>query len=383
MSVKMVRTIQVGNSIPSLENTSFFFVSCDGQNTKKYKNSNPISVYSTKDDTDMWKKLYNDICADPNPHKYVIHLGDQVYLDDAHDALMENGTMNDAQTVLRTYYDVYDKSFNNLYKKRILESCYNVMMGDDHDIIDNYKSVENNLTPTMLNSAMLMYKAFQDDLCDTNGLGSSIKHITGADFQVIIPDLRKHRRLITEKIDFPIMGKTQFDELSSIVQRTPSSISKTIYASTIPLVGVNSTLDTTIGLLSGNKTVNIDDYISSASYLRERAMVLDKLFELNNVTVVGGDYHYAEHYELSKNGKTVHQFTTSPISSDPITLRNPWCEQVLFSTLVRFMYDWNVDDNISVDKKWSVFDYNYLKMANGSAALCCYNSENNKTENYY
>lgn len=35
-------------------------------------------------------------------------------------------------------------------------------------------------------------------------------------------------------------------------------------------------------------------------------------------------------------------------------------------------YD-KIIDNINIDKKWVVFDYNYLKITNNNALLCCYN----------
>ena len=54
-----------------------------------------------------------DIKADTNIHKYVIHLGDQVYMDDAHDELIKDGTTNDKDTVRRTYFDVYKQNYTN------------------------------------------------------------------------------------------------------------------------------------------------------------------------------------------------------------------------------------------------------------------------------
>lgn len=64
------------------------------------------------------KKLYIDIKADTNIHKYVIHIGDQVYMDEAHDELVKNKTTNDIVATRRTYYNVYNTNYNNKYKKR-------------------------------------------------------------------------------------------------------------------------------------------------------------------------------------------------------------------------------------------------------------------------
>jgi hypothetical protein len=371
------KTINIPNVNPQLNNTSVYFVSCDGQNTKKYKYSTPQNVYNVNDDTDMWKKLYMDIKADTNIHKYVIHLGDQVYMDDAHDELIKNKTTNDEDILRRTYYDVYKSNYGNRYKKKVLRSAYNVMIRDDHDIIDNYKSVPDNLTSAMVNNVMDMYKIFQEDLYGVKE--HNVKHLIFDDFQIIIPDLRKYRQPVTDNNTmFPIMGATQMKEFDDIVKNTPTNIKRTYYASTIPLVGIDKPLDTFVGIITGNTTLNVDDYISSSKYLTERVHIMNKLFELDNVVVIGGDYHYAEYYTFVKNGKTIKQITTSPISSDPVTLRSPVYEKILAWILIKMFYDRTIDD-IAIDKKWSVFDYNYLKVTNKNAEICCYDKYHSKS----
>ena len=105
---------------------------------------------------------------------------------------------------------------------------------------------------------------------------------------------------------------------------------------------------------------------------------MNKLFELSKVVVVCGDYHYAEHYTLVKNDKTIQQITTSPISSDPITLRSPFYEKMLGWFLTTLLYERTIDD-IAIDKKWFVFDYNYLKATSTSTYLCCYDEKSSKS----
>jgi hypothetical protein len=371
------KTIIIPNIKPQLNNTSLYFVSCDGQNTKKYNFSNPIKVYNVIDDTDMWKKLYMDIKADTNFHKYVIHLGDQVYMDDAHDELIKNNTSNDTYTVRRTYYDVYNLNYNNKYKKKVLRNAYNVMIRDDHETISNYKTIPNNLTQIMLDNVNDMYKIFQEDLYGVEK--HNIKHLVFKDFQIIIPDLRKYRQPITDNITkYPIMSETQMTEFDDIVKNTQSEIKRTYYVSTIPLVGVDKKLDKLISIISGNTNVNIDDYISSNNYLTERVFIINKLFELDNVVVIGGDYHYAEYYTFVKNGKTIKQITTSPISSDPLILQSSWYKKAIGWILINLFYDITID-NITINKEWFIFDYNYLKATNKNALLCCYNEDNSKS----
>jgi hypothetical protein len=105
---------------------------------------------------------------------------------------------------------------------------------------------------------------------------------------------------------------------------------------------------------------------------------MNELFKLDNVVVIGGDYHYAEYYTFVKNGKTMKQITTSPISSDAIILRSPLYEKVIFWILTQLFYDRTIG-GITIEKKWTVFDYNYLKITKDNAGLCCYDKSNSKS----
>ncbi len=371
-------TINIPNIKPQLNNTSIYFVSCDGQNIKKYNYSNPIKIYNVTDDTDMWKKLYIDIKADTNIHKYVIHLGDQVYMDDAHIELAKNKTTNDIVATRRAYYNVYNTNYNNKYKKKVLSIAYNIMIGDDHEFIDNYGSVPNNLTHTMLENVKDMYEIFQEDLYGIKD--HNIKHLVFNDFQIIIPDLRKYRKLITDNITkYPIMGEIQMNEFDNIIKNTHAKIKRTYYVSTTPLVSVNKTFDKVLDSLTGRKTeLLIDSYIASPIYTLEQKYVLDKLFEFNSdVIIVCGDLHMADFYTFTKDDKTIKQITTSPISSDPTGLTTPLHLKIVGMITNNLMYDRTIDD-ITIEKKWFIFDYNYLKTTDKNAMLCCYNENNSK-----
>jgi hypothetical protein len=377
------KTITIPNVIPQLNNTSVYFVSCDGQNTKRYNAvgdgpmSNPIKVYNVVGDTDMWKKLYDNIKKDTNIHKYVIHIGDQVYMDEANHILFDNNTTNDEIIIRRTYYDVYKSNYTNRYKKKVLRSAFNVMICDDHDFIDNYGSVPHNLTPTMLSNVFDMYKIFQEDLYGVKK--HNIKHLVFKDFQIIIPDLRKYRQLTTDNTTkYPIMGETQMTEFDNIISNTPTNIKRTYYVSTVPLVGATKLLNELYTLFSGNPTVYICDYFQSNGRLYERKHILDTLFEINNVVIIGGDYHYAEYYTLVKNYKEIKQITTSPMSSDPNGLVSPFYIRILAFIFVNLLYERTIDD-ITICKHFFIPDYNFFKTMDKKLLLCCYDKSNSKS----
>ena len=362
--------VNIPNVIPQLNNTSVYFVSCDGQNTKIYNYSNPISVYNVKDDTDMWKKLYMDIKEDTNIHKYVIHLGDQVYMDDAHEELKNNKMTNNENIIRRTYYDVYKSNYSKKYKEMVFKNAYNIMIGDDHEFINDFNSIPNNLTPVMLKNAKEMYKIFQEDLYGIKE--HMIKHLVLGNFQIIIPDLRKYRTSFKHSINkYPIMGEEQMNEFDNIVKNTQPNIERTYYVNTVPLVGL-TILIKMARIIFGKK---MDDYFK----YDEQIHIMNKLFEIDkDVIIIGGDYHYAEYYTFVKNSKTIKQITTSPISSDPKTLRKGFFIKFIFWLLLKFFYKRSIDD-ISIYKKWFVIDYNYLKATNENMLLCCYNECNSKS----
>lgn len=361
-------TVSISTEIPSLSNTSMYFVSCDGQNSSRFNYTSPIKYYNVTDDTDMWKKLYQDIQNDTNPHKYVFHIGDQVYMDDAHVILQNMNSTNDDDTILQTYYNVYVETFTKTYKQKVLSCAYNVMTCDDHEFFDNYKSEENNLTPKMIQYVTFLYKTIQEELYGDKE--HNIKLIQWTDFQVIIPDLRKYRQFYTSEQLYPIMGKEQFDELSFIIQNTPSTIKNTYYISTVPLIGIN------ISATYIKLDFAVDGYSNA---IQERNTTLHKLFELkSNVTIVSGDYHLAEYYTLTKKDKTISQIITSPISSNPTGINMPSILLDILTSINSIVYDDTIDD-ITVSKKWSVLDdYNYLSIKNIDMSLVCYTSTNNK-----
>ena len=375
--------IDIPNIKPTSDNTSLYFVSCDGQNSEKYSFTSPAKYYYSCNNCDMWKKLYLDIKADKNIHKFVIHLGDQVYLDDANDELINNKIIDDTE-IKRTYFNVYYDNFNKKYKKKILRTVHNIMIGDDHEFINSYKSIPNNLTPSMIKNAHLMYKTFQESLYSFQE--HNIKHLLFSDSQIIIPDLRKYRQNNTDTYKkYPIFGETQMNEFENIIKRT-KNIKNTYYVSTTPLIGISRLISKIAKIILGNKLLYTDDYISSNTYLNERDYVINKLFELdNNVIIIGGDYHYSELYNLTQINKetnkikTIKEIITSPISSDPFLLRENIILQIFCRLINMFVYDRYIKSiNVNINKKWSVYDYNYLKIINNNPKLICYNNKHNK-----
>ncbi len=132
----------------------------------------------------------------------------------------------------------------------------------------------------------------------------------------------------------------------------------------------------------------IHDYILSNSRMKERMHILNQLFKLKNVLVVSGDYHFGQCCKLEKNGKTIHQIITSPISSDPPYLTSPissdpayinfFLEKTLFILSELLLYNRIIDNDITVNKKWIILDYNFLKLTHKLALFKCYDNSKSK-----
>jgi hypothetical protein len=363
------KRIRIPQELPRLSNTSVYFVSCDGQNTKIYNYSSPAKVYNVSNNDDMWKKLYDNIKKDTNPYKFIIHMGDQVYIDDAHKEILANKC-----NIPRIYYNLYKRNFNKKYKKLVLANAFNIMVCDDHEIVDNYNSVSNSMTNEMLQCAKLLYNSIQSDLY---GMESrQIKHLLFSDFQIIIPDLRSHRKPNTNTTsEFPIMGKRQMSEFDAIVDKNKLL---TYYVSSIPLIGIDAVTSSSIWSLSNNRfDYQIDSYIASPSYTRERNYILNKLFAIDGkVLIISGDSHVSDSYTLTKGNKSIRQITASPISSDPaIKPNSPIYEKAIGYVLAVCAYDRKICD-IAITKQWHRYDYNYLKITENVMKLCCYNDKN-------
>ena len=117
------------------------------------------------------------------------------------------------------------------------------------------------------------------------------------------------------------MGKKQIKELNNIVSNTSNKIKKTFYVNSVPFVSVNKYIDKIYSIIE-DPEYRLEYYFSSDSYQNERYYVINKLFHLNNVVVVAGDYHMADFHILEKNKKKILHITTSPISSTPLFYSN-------------------------------------------------------------
>lgn len=85
-----------------------------------------------KGDQKAWKYMLRQM---PD---MIVHLGDQVYMDYGNNTF-ENATKQDTyEQMLQIFKQEYRRQWNLPYMKEILSTCSNVMLYDDHDIVDSF-----------------------------------------------------------------------------------------------------------------------------------------------------------------------------------------------------------------------------------------------------
>lgn len=90
-----------------------------------------------------------------NRRVLMIHLGDQVYTDSLHSKISrkEIPGLSSQEEILELYRDIYRKTWGLKVMQRILRNGGNIMMADDHEIV-------NNIRPELLNQSSMDTRMF-------------------------------------------------------------------------------------------------------------------------------------------------------------------------------------------------------------------------------
>jgi hypothetical protein len=125
------KTSAVCSFTPAITGTAI--ISCDGDGFYHYNTGNKTASWKTAN------------CSNVS---HAIHIGDQVYIDQAYSFGMAKitDTMSDEQTevifaneIRKIYYDSWYKCDE---KRKFLATHSNIMIIDDHDIYDNFTSID-------------------------------------------------------------------------------------------------------------------------------------------------------------------------------------------------------------------------------------------------
>jgi hypothetical protein len=293
-------------------------ISCDGDGLYHYKTGNKQKAWKTVKNVGV---------------NFAIHIGDQVYVDDAYKTGMKHinkQTTNEQATAIfekeiRQIY--YDSWFNCEEKRFFLASCSNIMIIDDHDIYDNFTSYD------FLENVLTM---------DRMNLFINVASKIAGEYQI---SLSQNKRILNyqdllsiSKVTVLENTKTKFVIVNSRLTKTPNHM---FDIKTKQLITNNVTLFTKkkivfvdqvspfllshqytqVRLLYKIAGIDITDHITyNKKWIADYNWLFNTLCtkDSNKVVYVTGDLHAGQNHELVRNidSKRIRCLTSSPMSSN-------------------------------------------------------------------
>ena len=293
-------------------------ISCDGDGVYHYKTGNKKAAWNTAN------------CCNVS---HAIHIGDQVYIDDAYSYGMRqivNTTTNEqadaifTKEIRKIYYDSWFKCEE---KRKFLASNSNIMIIDDHDIYDNFTSVDFRenvyVKPRMklfMDVAARIAGEYQiglsqDIVIENYDQLKSIEKVTILENDVIKYVIVNSRLTKSQQCMFDVETKAQILEhiqnvsnkkLVFVDQVSPFLLSHQF--SQVRAFYKIGGIDITDHVTYKNEWINDYNWLFS-SLCNSRA---------NHLVYVTGDLHVGQHHYLirGRDKKQIRCLTSSPMSSN-------------------------------------------------------------------
>lgn len=315
------------------------FVSCNGEH-------NIEECAQLEDKYKGWNQL---IKSRPN---YLFLIGDQVYSDSIYSDL-KKGEINFIKRLKNHYSDttlndeidafflnLYIKSWNKPYLEIALATIPNVMIWDDHDIIDGYGSfdcsIQNTLIP-LFEVARKYYLLFQlrtlqnTALISSNGNTDLNQWLILRKYLLVLPDTRTHR---TKK---NVLIQSQYDLFKSKFKTAiPKDDLSLLFVLPVPIAHLDfyTFVEYILRFHDKLKGSQFDkfrahdaiDHWDHRYHKREQKQMMDLMFDsaekikAKKMIIVSGDVHSAGAstiYKISTLKRFGTQLITSPIVNKP------------------------------------------------------------------
>jgi hypothetical protein len=364
--------------------TLAYYLSCDGA----YSQGDNYPGYPETENSYMkishldkfkyespWQKLNEDIENNINDHNIiVIHLGDQVYMDEVVKKII-NDNITDTSERVKLISESYRVKFNKKWKKNVLSSVSNIMMWDDHEIVDDFKSVAINedginITNELARLLIEMYYYYQRMLFRDPDDPTIIYTFKKNESQYIIIDTLVNRNT---SLVYPILGESQHDEIRDFINNS-SDVKKTYIISPVPIYGKSFVFNRLITLYKrwADNDFSVDKI---AQEEREQLikMITEGIYEnkLGDVVLIGGDYHQGNVSIVNRMYKDkiikFYNVITSPISSQPIKYE-------FFNVVDNLMF-MRYDTNTLIKRLNYIGDYNYFKTYDDKMEMVTYTGD--------
>lgn len=287
-------------------------------------------------DTDLWADL-RDRYVRPGDLDLLLHLGDQIYGDSAFYEAQHilngkaPGNRQQEEQVLNLYRRLYRWAWNDPATQEVLSQVPNLMIWDDHEIRDDWGSLQSDKNPTTVEHyigglARRVFREYQrqlwdDDVSSASGLEHH-GHVWGP-IGVLFLDVRGGRSFHADALR-PYLGTPQWSDISEALRGSKgmfSSARALLVVSPVPLAFLSSEI-------SGVGSHVMDDLMDHWSYGAHRKEQLEMIRLLRywkqagegkrELLVLGGDVHIGGHTEIKHQGKTIfRQLIASPITNRP------------------------------------------------------------------
>lgn len=313
----------------------YFLLSCDGYNSYPDYKFNEKEFYENlkikaDNKTPMWEKIYKDAYEETKNNNFCqfIHLGDQVYLDSVVAELLKlygQKELSEEEKInaIELMKNEYRKTFNKPYTRDTYKHFSHLMILDDHEIIDDWKSLKTNwqnqtITKSISDCCLYVYKMYQHSLFESPD-NLSYKDFRWSydlfDVKVVTPDLRTYRTQLDVNVEYPMCGSDQFEWITSEMKKDNRDI-MLILSSAMVHGGEFQT-----AMLSKSSTPLADGWASNEDRVRERNEILKLVAfvrETKRVILVSGDSHKSGSYIFEHpNSLRFPYLVSSPISSHP------------------------------------------------------------------
>lgn len=329
------------------------FVSCNGTE-KSYPDPSDCNLYSG------WKHISNKLDKDYQMD-YLFLTGDQIYADSIYSKIeelksyqvkSESLTESLMKQIDLFYLYLYIDSWGNKFVAQALASIPNIMVWDDHDIIDGFGSLNDSHCNPVLTELFLValryYRIFQRRICDATDLAKpnllDCSYLMLRNYLFVYPETRAHRS------PCQVMTDVQYSQLRALVHDINivawTHKAKLTYSwfaicciIPVPLAHIDYTSKFErfifwLEKIKKNKFAvkealddDLLDHWDHKSHRKEQILLLDVLFEMasrldpKNLIIVSGDVHSNGAATITKSigNRTFSatQLVCSPIVNEP------------------------------------------------------------------
>lgn len=243
-----------------------------------------------------------------------IHIGDQVYMDYGGTTFDKALKQENYPDMVEVFRNAYRDMWNKPHMQKILSSCSNIMVGDDHEMVDSWDqdiilpsdwrdivadgwdklaSIYLRRRSRVIIAALQVYCEYQLSLCGQKLPGPFPLKIGGRD--ILFLDIRTSRASSSPLVP-PVLHK----KYDVIVSSVPP-----FFLPTLLVNGLSHKIC---------KLFKVRDLYDQWNLHQEQAR---ELLSLTSPMIISGDVHISGHTTIEIGSRKIEQYTTSGISTIP------------------------------------------------------------------